>query len=104
MPRLVQSTSFVKITSYWVFGQEVGCCTVPLDGTRASNRTQETNLGNWVADVWRLQTAADVALLNAGSLKIDEARPFPSTSLPLFHHLGGLYECAVSVAHTHRRD
>ncbi len=52
--------------------QVIGYCSETLDGTRASNRTRETNLGNWVADVWRVQTGADVALLNSGSLKIDE--------------------------------
>lgn len=87
-----------------VHGQEVGYCTVPLDGTRASNRTRETNLGNWVADVWRLQAAADVALLNAGSLKIDEVCPEPCglywpapglDRLPPFPCLVGLHACCM---------
>eukprot|EP00884_Botryococcus_braunii_P000604 jgi/Botrbrau1/10544/Bobra.7_1s0022.1 len=61
--------------------KEVGYSSVPLDGTRASNRTQETNLGNWLADMWRVQAAADVALLNAGSLKIDEVIPAGTLNL-----------------------
>ena len=50
----------------------VGRTSVPLDGRSSENRTQETNLGNFVADSFRIATAADVALLNGGSIRVDE--------------------------------
>ena len=42
-----------------------------LDARSASNRTQETNVGNFVADVLRQATNADVALVNGGSIRAD---------------------------------
>jgi len=50
----------------------VGRTSVPLDGRSAENRTQETNLANLVADSYRKATAADVALVNGGSIRVDE--------------------------------
>jgi len=50
----------------------VGRSSVPLDGRSAENRTHETNLGNLVADAYRRATAADVALVNGGSIRVDE--------------------------------
>ena len=44
---------------------------VALDGRFATVRTRETNLGNWVADVWREAAHADIALLNSGTLRAD---------------------------------
>jgi 5'-nucleotidase/UDP-sugar diphosphatase len=40
-----------------------------LDGERDRIRYEETNLGNWVTDIMREFTGADVALINAGSLR-----------------------------------
>jgi 5'-nucleotidase/UDP-sugar diphosphatase len=40
-----------------------------LDGERDRIRYEETNLGDWVADIMREFTGADAALINAGSLR-----------------------------------
>jgi 5'-nucleotidase len=50
----------------------VGRTAVALDGRTSENRTHETNLGNFVADSFRTATAAEVALLNGGSIRVDE--------------------------------
>lgn len=50
----------------------VGRSSVALDGRSAENRTHETNLGNFVADSFRKATASDVALVNGGSIRVDE--------------------------------
>ena len=42
-----------------------------LDGRFSHVRTQETNLGNLVADIMRKSTRADAALFNSGSLRSD---------------------------------
>ncbi len=48
---------------------EVGETAVELDARQASNRSRETNLGNYVADVYRRITGADVAIVNGGSIR-----------------------------------
>jgi 5'-nucleotidase len=53
----------------------VGRTTVPLDARSAENRTRETNVGNFVADAYRKATAADVAIMNGGSVRADELLP-----------------------------
>ncbi|PYS71547.1 MAG: hypothetical protein DMF69_10010 [Acidobacteria bacterium] len=50
----------------------VGRTSVALDGRSAENRTQETNLGNLVADSFRRVAVSDVALVNGGSIRVDE--------------------------------
>jgi 2',3'-cyclic-nucleotide 2'-phosphodiesterase (5'-nucleotidase family) len=55
--------------------QVVGESAVDLDGRFATVRTQESNLGNFVADVFREASRADVALLNSGSLRSDIIHP-----------------------------
>ena len=47
----------------------VGKTTVSLDARQASNRSQETNLGNWLADIYRASARADVAIVNGGSIR-----------------------------------
>jgi 5'-nucleotidase len=49
--------------------QQVGRTEVPLDARQEANRSRETNLGSFIADVYRRQTGADVALLNGGSIR-----------------------------------
>ena len=56
-------------------GQRVGSTTELLDARSAENRTQETNVGDFVADTFRQATNADVALLNGGSIRADELIP-----------------------------
>ena len=47
----------------------VGETTVALDARQETNRTRETNLGSFIADAYRRQTGAQVALLNGGSIR-----------------------------------
>ncbi len=50
---------------------QVGRTRVKLDAGSAANRTVETNVGNFVADSFRKATAADVGLVNGGSIRAD---------------------------------
>jgi 5'-nucleotidase len=59
----------------------VGRTTVELDARSAVGRTQETNVGNLIADAFRAATGADVGLMNGGSIRADELiRPGPLTN------------------------
>lgn len=49
----------------------VGATSVELDALSLSNRTKETNIGNFVADAYRNAANADVALVNGGSIRAD---------------------------------
>ena len=49
----------------------VGETAVTLDGLSLSNRRQETNLGNFIADSYRSATGADIGFLNSGSIRSD---------------------------------
>jgi 5'-nucleotidase len=51
------------------FKEVIGESSVFLYGERDKIRYQETNLGNFVTDIMRQATQADIALLNAGSLR-----------------------------------
>ncbi len=51
------------------FKEVVGESLVFLDGERGRIRYEETNLGNFVADVMRNYTSSDIAFINAGSLR-----------------------------------
>jgi len=51
------------------FREVIGEAKVPLDGERERIRYEETNLGDFVADIMREFTSADVALINAGALR-----------------------------------
>jgi 5'-nucleotidase len=55
--------------------QPVGRTAVTLEGRGPENRTHETNLGNFVADSYRKAMQADVALINGGSIRVDEVVP-----------------------------
>ena len=50
----------------------VGRTSVDLDARSAIGRTQETNVGDFIADAFRASTGADVALMNGGSIRADE--------------------------------
>jgi 5'-nucleotidase len=50
----------------------VGRTAVDLDARSAIGRTQETNVGNFIADSFRAATGSDVALMNGGSIRADE--------------------------------
>ncbi|MDQ1728300.1 MAG: 5-nucleotidase / UDP-sugar diphosphatase [Pyrinomonadaceae bacterium] len=53
----------------------VGRTATPLDARSAISRTQETNMGNFIADAFRAATRADVGLMNGGSIRADEIIP-----------------------------
>jgi 5'-nucleotidase len=53
----------------------VGLSRVPLDARFASVRTSETAVGNFVVDLMRQVTGADVAVLNSGTLRADTLMP-----------------------------
>jgi len=38
----------------------------------STNRTSETNIGNWVCDVMCSQTGADIAMINGGTVRLDD--------------------------------
>ncbi len=52
-----------------ILDEVIGEAQVDLPGK--GSRSQETNLGNLVADILRQETGADVALINGGSLRAD---------------------------------
>ncbi|HEX8070104.1 MAG TPA: bifunctional UDP-sugar hydrolase/5'-nucleotidase [Pyrinomonadaceae bacterium] len=53
----------------------VGRTAVELDARQATNRAQETNLGSFIADAYRQQTGADVAIVNGGSIRSNTTYP-----------------------------
>ncbi len=50
----------------------VATTTFALDGRDAANRVQESPLGDLVQDAIRLGTGADAAIMNAGTMRIDD--------------------------------
>jgi len=52
-------------------GEVLGESRSDLDGRFSSVRTQESNLGNFIADVVRKATEADMVLINGGTLRSD---------------------------------
>lgn len=52
-------------------GTVIGETAVPLDATRATVRTAESNYGNLIADAMREHTGADVAIANGGGIRTD---------------------------------
>jgi 5'-nucleotidase / UDP-sugar diphosphatase len=53
----------------------IGRTEVPLEARRAALRTQETNLGDFIADAMRARLGADVALVNGGGIRTDRIVP-----------------------------
>ena len=53
----------------------IATTTFALDGRDASNRAQESPLGDLVTDAIRLGTGADAAVMNSGTLRIDDVIP-----------------------------
>ncbi|HEV7878862.1 bifunctional metallophosphatase/5'-nucleotidase [Bradyrhizobium sp.] len=51
---------------------EVGWTKTPVDLDETANRTEETGFGAWLADLLAEKTGADVAIINSGSLGLDE--------------------------------
>ncbi|CAN5430183.1 5'-nucleotidase C-terminal domain-containing protein [soil metagenome] len=51
--------------------EPIGRTAVVLDARSESNRTQETNIANFIADAFRNATNADIGFLNGGSIRAD---------------------------------
>jgi 5'-nucleotidase len=52
--------------------RRVGHTNVELEARGAVGRTRETNIGDFVADAFRVATGADVAIMNGGSIRADD--------------------------------
>lgn len=50
----------------------VGKTSVALDARSATNRSEETNVADFIADAFRREAGADFALMNGGSIRADE--------------------------------
>lgn len=60
--------------------QVVGRTSVDLDARSAVGRRQETNVGNFISDAFRLATASDIGFSNGGIIRADEIiHPGPLT-------------------------
>jgi 5'-nucleotidase len=53
----------------------VGTTSVALEGRRGPLRSQETNLGDFIADAMRARAKTDVALINGGGIRSDRIIP-----------------------------
>jgi 5'-nucleotidase len=53
----------------------VGRTEVALDARSATSRSEETNVADFIADAFRRETGADVALVNGGSIRADDVLP-----------------------------
>ena len=53
----------------------IATTTFALDGRDASNRARESPLGDLVTDAMRIGTGSDVAVMNSGTLRIDDVIP-----------------------------
>ena len=77
----------------------VGASRVPLDADSIRLRAGETNLGDLVADAIRTEVGADMAILNAGSIRGDRvypAGPLDRRTLLAIHPFGNVV-CKVAV-------
>ena len=90
--RLPDDTAVAQITGAWAdslrarLGQErqVATTATAIDARDAVSRREESALGNLVTDAVRAGTGADVALLNAGAMRLDDViAPGPVTSYQL---------------------
>jgi 5'-nucleotidase len=53
----------------------IGRTTVELDARQRTNRTRESNLGSFIADVFRQATGADAVILNGGAIRSNSTYP-----------------------------
>jgi 2',3'-cyclic-nucleotide 2'-phosphodiesterase (5'-nucleotidase family) len=91
-PGLPPDTTVARVVEAWEDSvaqklgpiQEVGTTGAPIDPSRSLSRRRESFLGDLVTDAMRAGTGADVALLNAGTLRLDQAiQPGPVTNYQL---------------------
>ena len=88
-PRLPADTATARVIAAWRDSldrqlgpvREVGRTSTTIDPSSSASRRRESLLGDLVTDAMRSGTGADVALLNAGTLRLDNAiRPGPITN------------------------
>jgi len=62
---------------------------IPLDGTDSASRSIQTNLGDVITEAmaWSYNNEVDAALVNGGSIRIDDMLPKDLTSLDVFRIL-----------------
>jgi 2',3'-cyclic-nucleotide 2'-phosphodiesterase (5'-nucleotidase family) len=78
--RLPDDTATARVTEAWAdslrkrLGPErsVGTAEAPVDARDAVSRRRESPIGDLVTDALRAGTGADVALLNAGAMRLDD--------------------------------
>ncbi|MGH7528528.1 MAG: bifunctional metallophosphatase/5'-nucleotidase [Gemmatimonadales bacterium] len=81
--RLPDDSTVAPVAAAWAdslrrrLGPErtLGTTAMPIDARDAVSRRQESPLGDLVADAVRAGTGADVALVNAGSMRLDDVIP-----------------------------
>ncbi|MBA2458764.1 MAG: metallophosphoesterase, partial [Gemmatimonadales bacterium] len=90
--RLPDDTAVARVTDAWADSlrrrlgpeQVVGSTAIPIDARDALSRRQESVLGNLMTDAARAGTGADVALINAGAMRLDDViRPGPVSNYQL---------------------
>jgi 2',3'-cyclic-nucleotide 2'-phosphodiesterase (5'-nucleotidase family) len=90
--RLPDDTAVAAVVNRWEDSlrarlgpeRQVARTAVPIDARDVAGRRQESLLGDLVTDAMRYGTTADVALLNAGTLRLDDViRPGPLTNYQL---------------------
>ncbi len=74
--------------------------TSPLDGTDGASRSIQTNLGDVITKAmsWAFQDDVDVALVNGGSIRVDDMLPAKVTSMDIFRVLpfgGGILKVEI---------
>ena len=72
----------------------------PLDGTDNGNRGEQTNLGGMITEAmaWSYNNGVDAALVNGGSIRIDDMLPDHVSSEDIFRTLpfgGGILKVAI---------
>jgi 2',3'-cyclic-nucleotide 2'-phosphodiesterase (5'-nucleotidase family) len=80
---LPQDTAVARVVAEWndslrnQLGRKrtVGSTTIPIDPATSLSRRRESMVGNLVCDAMRAGTGADVALLNSGTLRLDDVIP-----------------------------
>lgn len=76
----------------------VGATAVPLEARRRPSRTQETNLGDFIADAMRARLDADVALVNGGGIRTDRVVPAGPLTRRDIHALLPFTNAVIKVA------
>ena len=81
--RLPDDTTVARVVSAWADSlrarlgpeRQIGSTEVPIDARDAVSRRQESVLGDLVPDAARAGTGSDVAIINAGAMRLDDVIP-----------------------------